>query len=297
MYRSPDLIDWTYLHPLFEGDLPGKSNPKNPVASGEMWECPSFFALGDKHVLFVSTQGTTPFHVGRYVEEKFHAESNGRLDCGAYYAPITQLDEGGRRILWGWIQERRSREAQVKAGWSGVLLLPRVLTIRKDGRLGIDPALQCRSLRGTRRHFANLAIPDNRPLRVADVEGDALEILADFHIGGAGEIGLRVLEDVPIVYNVAAKRLTVGEPGSEANGQFALDPGESLRLNVFIDCSVIEVFVNGRGCYTGRAYPEDMSRLGVSLHARGESAKLKSMVVYEMKPISNDRSTGSEPRP
>jgi beta-fructofuranosidase len=291
LYRSPDLVQWTYLHPLYRGKLEGKSNPKSPVASGEMWECPSFFRLGDKYVLFVSTEGTTPVYVGSYRDQLFEPERSGRLDCGDYYAPITQVDENGRRILWGWIQERRSTEAQVKAGWSGVLSLPRVLSIREDGSLGIEPAPQCRGLRGVRQHFVNIAIPDNRLMRVPGVSGDGLELIAEFDPGDAEQIGLRVLEDIPVLYDLVAKRVIVGSARAEAAGQFVLAEGEPLRLHVFVDCSVIEVFFNGRACYTGRAYPDSMQQLEVSLLARGGSARLKSLVVYEMKPISNDRMT------
>ena len=34
-------------------------------------------------------------------------ESEGLLDHGAYYAPKSQLDAEGNRILWGWITETR----------------------------------------------------------------------------------------------------------------------------------------------------------------------------------------------
>ena len=292
LYRSPDLVVWEYLHPLFEGTLTGKSNPKSPVASGEMWECPSFFALDKKHVLMVSTEGTTPFWVGEYgPDQHFTPSAQGRLDCGDYYAPITQLDESGRRIVWGWVQERRSREAQVKAGWSGVLSLPRQVSLRRDGRLSIEPAPQCRLLRGTRQAFANLLLPDNRPMRIPGVAGDSLELTADFELGDADEVGLRVLEDVAVAYHAGARRLSVGAPRAEAAGQFTLDPGEPLRLQVFVDCSIVEVFFNGRGCYTGRAYPESYEKTGVYAYAKAGTARLRSLVSYEMKPISNNRLT------
>ena len=51
LYRSQDLIHWDYLHLLCKGRkdelLPGK----DPVSTGEMWECPDFFPLADKHAL------------------------------------------------------------------------------------------------------------------------------------------------------------------------------------------------------------------------------------------------------
>ena len=71
----------------------------------------------------------------------------------------------------------------------------------------------------------------------------------------------------------------------------ALAEGEPLRLSIFVDCSVIEVFANGRTCLTERAYTNRPENIGVALYARGGSAKLKSMQVYELKSISKDRMT------
>jgi Glycosyl hydrolases family 32 C terminal. len=40
--------------------------------------------------------------------------------------------------------------------------------------------------------------------------------------------------------------LSVGVPSAEERGNLTLAAGETLRLNIFVDCSVIEVFANGR---------------------------------------------------
>ena len=48
LYRSPDLIEWEYLNPLYIGD---------PAESGINWECPNFLDLGAKHMLVVSPHG------------------------------------------------------------------------------------------------------------------------------------------------------------------------------------------------------------------------------------------------
>ena len=38
---------------------------------------------------------------------------------GSLYAPLTFEDESGRRLMWGWLSEQRSRDAQEAAGWAG----------------------------------------------------------------------------------------------------------------------------------------------------------------------------------
>jgi beta-fructofuranosidase len=297
LYASPDLIQWTYMHPLFTGKMDPKSTAKGPVGTGEMWECPSFFSLGDKHVLLISTQGGTPYFIGTYKNFQFESEVEGRLDTGAYYAPITQLDAQGRRIVWGWIPERRSSMAQRTAGWSGVLSLPRVLSIRSDGKLGIEPAVQTRALRQGRQNYLNIAIPDGKPARVPGVSGDGLEIRVEIDPADADEYGIQLccsadlVESTPIVHHRILNRLSGAQPRTSQNGNLMLAEGEPLRLTIFVDCSVIEVFANGRACLTERVYTTKPGNTGVALYSKGGSAKVRSMQVFEMKPISNDRMT------
>ena len=64
-----------------------------------------------------------------------------------------------------------------------------------------------------------------------------------------------------------------------------LDKGEPLRLRVFVDRSVVEVFVNGRQCVAVRVYPGREDSLGVSLRAQGQDAELKSLDAWQMKRI------------
>ena len=115
----------------------GKPNGKqgtDPVDSGEMWECPDFFPLDGKHVLIHSTERRTLWQIGTLdtATMLFHAESEGLLDHGAYYAPKSQLDAQGNRILWGWITDTRPQVEYAAAGWSGMMSLPRRLSIDKQ---------------------------------------------------------------------------------------------------------------------------------------------------------------------
>ncbi len=122
----------------------GKPNGKqgtDPVDSGEMWECPDFFPLDGKHVLIHSTERRTLWQIGTLdpATMLFHAENEGLLDHGAYYAPKSQLDAHGNRILWGWITETRPQAEYAAAGWSGMMSLPRRLSIA-NGQLVMEPA-------------------------------------------------------------------------------------------------------------------------------------------------------------
>ena len=58
-----------------------------------------------------------------------------------------------------------------------------------------------------------------------------------------------------------------------------------MKLRVFVDGSVVEVFVNGRQVVAVRAYPGRDDSLGVSLRAQGRDAQLVSLDVWEMENI------------
>ena len=55
-----------------------------------------------------------------------------------------------------------------------------------------------------------------------------------------------------------------------------LEEDELLQLHIFIDRSVVEVFVNGKQCVAERVYPGRADSLGVSVRAQGQDAELKS---------------------
>ena len=67
-----------------------------------------------------------------------------------------------------------------------------------------------------------------------------------------------------------------------------LDPKEPINLRVFVDRSVVEVFVNDKQCVAVRVYPDREDSLGVSIRAQGKDAMLKSLDAWQMNNIYND---------
>jgi beta-fructofuranosidase len=75
----------------------------------------------------------------------------------------------------------------------------------------------------------------------------------------------------------------------ELRGQTPVSPtvidSAVLTLRVFVDRSVVEVFVNDRQCVAVRVYPERKDSVGVSLLSQGRDAVLKSVDAWQMKNI------------
>jgi len=60
---------------------------------------------------------------------------------------------------------------------------------------------------------------------------------------------------------------------------------EPLKLRVFVDRSVVEVFVNEKLYLAIRVYPDRQDSVGVSLRAQGQDAVLKKLDAWQMKSI------------
>ncbi|MCD6518857.1 MAG: glycoside hydrolase family 32 protein, partial [Anaerolineae bacterium] len=161
LYRSSDLRQWEYLHPLCEA---------NSLHEGVMWECPNFVSVEGRHVLFVSALPLRRvlYFVGEYAERRFSLGRANVLDYGGhFYAPQVLVDEQGRRLLWGWIWEGRSQAAQRAAGWAGVMSLPRELSWDEQGRLCILPVRELQALRRGHWRLGEIAFNEGSyPLEV-----------------------------------------------------------------------------------------------------------------------------------
>lgn len=300
LYRSADLRSWEYLHPLCVGNLAQGA----PVSTGVMWECPQLLAAGDRHALVVSAYGDgiryTLAMTGTYAQQRFTPQLIHRLDYGDdyFYAPQALIDGQGRTLMWGWLTEGRTTEAQQADGWSGVMSLPRVVALGQGGALCLAPAPELEALRGERLQLGPQPIGASATL--ASVRGDCLEIHARIDPGDADRCGVAVrcsddgAERTRILFDRAAGQIgidaTQASASSSANndarsGPLALAPGELLDLRIFVDRSVIEVFVNGRACCTGRVYPTRPDSLGIQLFAEGGEAALAELQAWEMRSI------------
>jgi hypothetical protein len=84
-----------------------------------------------------------------------------------------------------------------------------------------------------------------------------------------------------------AAEIGAGHWGAGQGVPFELKPGEPLRLRVFLDRSVLEVFANGRQCLTQRIYPTCADSLGIKLISRSGSVKVKSLDAWDLSPANS----------
>ncbi len=272
LYRgSADLLTWEYLHPLFEAPGRGGNHP-DPVDSGTMFECPDFFELDGRHVLFYSTERKVIWLVGDLDREtmRFTPTARGLLDTGNFYAPKSMLDAHGRRILWGWVTESRPEAEFVRAGWAGAMALPRVLNVSADGQLTMTLPDSLNPLLG----------PPQPCQPSATLPGLAAKITATL----TPSSGFKLTSGP-----VSLATLQASSDGAHliVNGT-TLDTHPNEPLTLFVDGSVFELFLGTRAAHTFRAYPQLPSTAALTITAIGSPTNL---LAHAVQPISTNRLT------
>jgi len=308
LFKSSDLINWKYLNPFIKTD-------NNWIDPDEDCSCPDFFRLGDKYMLLcISHKRGCRYYLGSFENETFYPESHARMNWagGTCFAPESLVDDKGRRIFWAWILDRRPIEMQQAYGWSGVMTIPRILSLADDGTLKIEPVEELTELRQNHRKHENIKLPTNKELVMDNIHGDSLELIVEIQPEDAQEFGVIIrrspdgAEQTVIAYNPKSKMLKIDFSKSSLNkdikywslcmgggenpqvqtqeAPFELKHGEMLKLHIFLDRSILEVFANGQQCITQQICPTRNDSLGVSLFSSGGSTSIKNLNAWDMAP-------------
>ena len=222
----------------------------------------------------------------------------------------------------GWSEEER--QIRHFGCWEGqqLMSLPRRLSLSTSGDVQIEPAGDIESLRGRHTQIADCTIKGNSEIVFDQVSGNAIELSLEVETNGAPLIELDVLRSpdqqeytrIAFYRDRSVKPLETGSAaGTPPNNEgtyslVALDsshasiqpearsrppeiapvflaPEENLKMRVFVDKSIVEVFVNGRQCLAVRVYPGRQDSVGVAMRAVGRDVRLVALDAWEMKSI------------
>ena len=317
LYRSADLQTWEYLHPFVEGDVFGMA--------GDDGACPYFWPIGNRHILLhLSHMSGGKYLLGDYdtQRDKFSVTSGGDFTFGpctpgGVLAPSATPDGRG-----GVLAIFHMSSASGKGWTDQFMTLPRRLTLIESDALGMEPAGAIDSLHGAHVAVGPLPLPPNRELVLEHVRGNAMELRLEIDPRDAAMIELDVLRSPgkeeytriaffkqrgyyhPVQWQrfranwgelVAESLISIDSACSSLlpdirsrapeTAPVYLAPGEPLKLRVFIDKSIVEVFANDRQCVAVRVYPGRADSLGVSLRAQGQDAWLQRLDAWQMSRI------------
>lgn len=302
LLESDDLENWKYRGVFYE---------RNPDWTDDSEDnmCPSFLPLpsspeggqpSGKHLLlFISHNKGCQYYVGEYdtQHDRFIPDTHGRMTWvdNTYFAPEALVDDQGRQIMWSWLTDNPSGEEA--RGWSGVYGLPRCLWLGEDGTLRMRPVRELEMLRCDEKTWNDIALADGDTKTLNNVVGDSCELEVTVESATAPYFGMKVRassdgeEETLLYYDAQARKLCFDSSQSGVDGRqtleqapLELEEGESLKLRVFVDKSVVEIYANDRQAICRRVYPGRGDSLGVVLFARGGEAKVSSVKAWEMMP-------------
>ena len=322
LFKSENLVEWEYLHPFIEEDhftLIGDDG-----ACPYFWPIGDRYILlffshmsggqalvGDydkERDKFVVTSHHE-FNFGPYGPSGVHAPSS-TPDGNGGIITIFNMNPGMENQGWNQIMSLPRK-----------LSLADDDPIGKD-LLKVVPAGDVESLRREHRQLQDLTLPVNQELVLQGVEGNAVELSVEIDTNQAPMIELNVFRSpgkeeftrISFFRNRGYRnweRYDGWEPGKRLDASDSLisidssysselpdalsrapetapvflEADENLNLRIFLDKSVLEVFVNGKQCVAMRVYPSRQDSRGISIRSQGTSARLVTLDAWQMENI------------
>lgn len=264
----------------------------NANQHGTFWEMPNVTDMGNGKFLFTCTPLNTGVGVrtlcwvgtidtdGKFTPdgEMQYLEMGGisRDGYGLLSPSIYQKD--GKTVLLGIVPDKLASEENYKMGWAHNYSLPREISIAADGSLVQKPYSGLDGMR-----------------EAEGMSGRQLELLGEFTVPN-GTCGFRFLKagdkQATLSYDPATGILTLDyttlDRVSTDNGVWSaalpqkVAIGEKLKLHLFIDGSIADIFVNDTWAFSTRIFPTNSE--ATAAEAFGDSnADIKGWVLNTSK--------------
>lgn len=295
-YTSKDLNNWQLL-----GELSFTEEQM-----GFMVECPNLVFVEDKVVLLFCPQGLDKeilsyqnIYPNTYViADSFDTETNTLSSPSA----LENLDEGfdvyatqafnapdGRTLAVSWIGLPEISYPSDEQGWAHCLSLVKELSIQ-DGKLLQLPAAETKELRKNKKTLSGRLA--NHQNLISTTE-NSYELQLNFESGAKGTLSLladsKTNSALTLSFDTEHGTMTINREnnGTDFGKEFGYKrsfsiPQSSLSLQIFVDRSVVEIFVNkGQKVVTARVFPNN-EQTGIALE--GENS-LFSGNIWTLRPM------------
>lgn len=310
-YISRDMKEWEFKGSFYEANF-----DRYPYL-GPIWELPVLLPLGQsgagvtKYVFLISPVGPGSnveifYWIGSFDKEAVRFvpdfEEPQLIDVGdfKFTGPSGMVDpKTGRSLLFTICQGDRTDRMNAISGYAHSAGLPVELFLREDGGLGVRPIEELKKLRVEQLGSYHLEEPEVVNRQLAGLKESMLELQLELEPGTANRFGLKVRcspggeEETLIYYDRLAGELGVDRSNTTLDpreicrgiqrGKLELE-GETLKLHVFLDHSILEAYVNERKSVTTRAYPSSPDAYGIQVWGNG-TLKVKSLEIWKLRGI------------
>lgn len=300
LFSSDDLKEWNYEGRFYDrNECPGTEDSEDDM-------CPSFLPLpagreggkesGKYLQLFISHNRGCQYYVGTYdhLANRFHPEMRGRMSVvdSAFFAPEAVMAPDGRQIMWSWLRD--NPKDSVKNGWSCVYGMAREVWYEKtDNTLRMAPAKEYEKLRinawsGTLDVMCAESVSPEIPnglsfeMKLTDIQPtdrNCFEVRVHVSDDETEYASIWFDADTSELVMDTTKGTMDGFPAVERM-PVALPDDEPMELTIFVDHSVVEVYLNDRAAITRRIYTASGGK-GVQVKKKGSGCVLQTHI-WEM---------------
>lgn len=315
LFSSKDLVNWTPRHEFMVNE--------RFLLPGDDAACPYFWPIGNQYIFFLYSHMTGgQYLIGDYDKEKqlFYPKQHGKSNFmsflpGGVHAPSAYPDgDGGVVVLYNMHQGTKT------LGWRGITTLPRRFSMTPEQKLRIEPYGNYKSLRTKSVSIAKKKLHANKEIILPEIKGNAYELIIEVDVKESPMFELNILrspekEEFTSIKFFKDRGFPLDRLDSNLKGRFqsivsvetayssilpdvksrapeiapvVLEKDEKLKLHVFVDKSVVEVFVNDKQAISVRVYPGREDSHGISLRSQGGDAELISLNFWQMKSIYNE---------
>lgn len=314
LFESEDLVHWNYRGLFLENDLFALSDDDGA--------CPYFIPCGDRWLLFHFSHHSGPnILVGsydaernRFIIEGGRHQTSSSSHFGGLLAPSAFAGEDGKITLIHNVCHCCNPNGNYQ-----LMSLPRRVRLigKRKNEVAVDVAEEAETLRvpGSRTVLENVPLEANREYFPEGVLGDTMEVDMTFEAKNipmveikvmmsedgseysairvwrqrgntylptfSGSFGYRQSHETVAQLDTAHSTLcgNVRVPDEQS---FWLAPEEPLNVRVFLDRSVVEVFVNGTVSLAARVSPVSGENRRFSMTACGDDLKLEKLESYQL---------------
>lgn len=234
---------------------------------GYMWECPNLFTIDDKDILVFCPQGLKAqkyqyqnlyqagYLIGQFNPDTLeftHGEFH-EFDMGFdFYAPQVLVHEN-RHILIGWVgmPDKLQDYPTIDDGWVHSLTLPRELILKND-KLYQRPISELNKLNQnttTKINTDKISLSANKKLEISIPLKDISSWQGKLKFND--EYILLTYDKNTSVFTIDRNQLKLGGKGVR---QFLVKAQDELNLSIYIDNSIIELYLQDGEYYATFCY-------------------------------------------
>lgn len=275
---------------------------------GTFWEMPNITKIGDKWLFTVTPLNTgmgvhTLYWTGSIqADGTFIPDSNTSKDLelsgfskeGYGMLSPTIFQKDGKTLMLGIVPDKLSSEENYKLGYAHTYSLPREISLDANGNLVQKPYEGLQKMRSaTSYNKKDFNLSGERDL--SPVSGRSLELSGTFVVG-KNNFGFTFLGDgskqVRLSYSPATGKVKLDASNLDRivqdapfNGIYegtiakpaAL--GETVKLTVYVDHSIVDIFVNDTYAASVRLFPKDETSVKASVFSEGD-VTVKTLDAY-----------------